>query len=164
MTMADNAPVAEKKPREITGKHVLAIVVSAFSLIIGVNIFMAYSAIRTFPGLEVKNSYVASQTFDVEKAAQSALGWEVTATSEGSVFRVDVVDQSGAVVEVERIAGTLGRPTSVVDDQTPQFTFDGIGYVAEVGDLAGGNWNFRMVAAAQDGTEFKQRVVFYVKK
>ena len=60
---------------EITGKHVLAITVSAFAVIIGVNVVMAWKAISTFPGLEVKNSYVASQTFDADRAAQQALGW-----------------------------------------------------------------------------------------
>jgi nitrogen fixation protein FixH len=33
-----------------------------------VNLLMAYQAISTFPGLEVKNSYVASQKFDERNA------------------------------------------------------------------------------------------------
>lgn len=73
----------DKKEFELTGKHVLAITVSAFALIIGVNVFMAYSAIQTFPGLETDNSYVASQQFDRLKAAQLGLGWEVAAKIEG---------------------------------------------------------------------------------
>ena len=53
--------------------------VAAFGVIIGVNLVLALSAVRTFPGLEVKNSYVASQTFDERRAAQEALGWTVSA-------------------------------------------------------------------------------------
>ena len=48
---------------ELTGKHVLAITVSAFAVIIGVNVLLAVKAVSTFPGLEVDNSYVASQGF-----------------------------------------------------------------------------------------------------
>lgn len=151
------------KPREITGKHVLIITVSAFAVIIGVNVFMAFSAVSTFPGLEVKNSYVASQTFDVEKEAQLALGWDIGTKVEGEKLVVSITDKSGNPVEVSSIGGTLGRPTSVVDDQRPDFVFEGGSYVANVGELGNGNWNFRMTATAIDGTQFKQRVVFYVK-
>ena len=52
----------------ITGPKFFAIFASFFVVIIAVNLVMAFSAIRTFPGLEVKNSYVASQEFDRERA------------------------------------------------------------------------------------------------
>ena len=61
--------------RELTGRHVLVITVSAFAVIIGVNLTLAYQAVATFPGLEVQNSYVAGQGFNDRKAAQEALGW-----------------------------------------------------------------------------------------
>ena len=59
--------------RELTGKHVLVITVGFFGVIIAVNLLMAYKAISTFPGLEVSNSYVASQKFNsyIEKAEQA---------------------------------------------------------------------------------------------
>jgi len=60
--------------RKLTGRHVLLIFVAAFGVIISVNLVLAYSAVNTFPGLEVRNSYVASQTFNDRKAAQEALG------------------------------------------------------------------------------------------
>ncbi|MBU2868163.1 FixH family protein [Pacificibacter marinus] len=150
--------------REITGKHVLIGTVSAFSVIIGVNLFMAYSAIRTFPGLEVKNSYVASQTFDVDKASQEALGWTIDATDKDEKLYVTITGADGLPVQVASIAGTLGRATNTSQDQTPQFTFNGTSYVADTGPLATGNWNYRMVATALDGTPFKQRVVIHVKR
>ena len=65
--MTDNDQVTKK---ELTGRKVFAIMATGFSVIIGVNITMAYSAISTFPGLVVKNSYVASQNFDRELSAQ----------------------------------------------------------------------------------------------
>ncbi|WP_417243971.1 FixH family protein [Celeribacter sp.] len=160
--MADKT-TGEKKEFEITGKHVLIGMVGAFSLIIGVNVFMAVSAVRTFPGLEVKNSYVASQHFDDDKAEQLSLGWTIETAAKDAFFRVAITDEAGNPVEVETISGTIGRPTSVVDDQTPEFVFDGTAYVAETGKLEEGNWNYRMVATAKNGAHFKQRIVFYVK-
>ena len=50
--------------RKFTGKHALAVFVGAFGVIIAVNLVLAYNAVKTFPGLEVKNSYVASQEFN----------------------------------------------------------------------------------------------------
>jgi len=40
--------------RQFTGKHALAVFVAAFGVIIAVNLVLAYSAVKTFPGLEVK--------------------------------------------------------------------------------------------------------------
>ena len=56
---------------------------------------------------------------------------------------------------------TLGRATHVKADSRPAFEFDGTAYVAHA-DLAPGNWNIRMTARADDGTEFSQRVVLRV--
>ncbi|MCW1949884.1 MAG: FixH family protein, partial [Octadecabacter sp.] len=54
---------------EIKGWHVLAGFGAAFGIIIAVNLTLAYKAVQTFPGLEVKNSYVAGQVFDENRIA-----------------------------------------------------------------------------------------------
>jgi nitrogen fixation protein FixH len=144
--------------RQLTGRHVFLIFAGAFGMIIAVNLVLAYSAVSTFPGLEVKNSYVASQEFNERKAAQETLGWEVRATHGGGVLRLTITDAEGQPVRVASLDATVGRATHVADDQRPEFHFDGRGYVAPV-TLAPGNWNVRMVAEASDGTAFQQRVV-----
>ena len=144
--------------REITGRHVLIGFVAAFGVIIGVNVLLAVSAVRTFPGLEVKNGYVASQTFDDRRAAQEALGWSVEARHEAGMLRLAITDARGQPVRVARLDATVGRATHVADDVTPQFRFDGAAYVAPV-VLGGGNWNIRMTAIAGDGTAFEQRII-----
>jgi nitrogen fixation protein FixH len=149
--------------RQITGRHVLIGFVAAFGLIITVNLVLAYNAVKTFPGLEVKNSYVASQEFNKRKAAQEALGWTVRADHADGVLSLSITDRTGAPVEVKELNAILGRATQVRDDQTPDFQFDGTAYVAPVA-LALGNWNIRMVAYAQDGTKFEQRVILHVKR
>ena len=49
---------------EIKGWHVFATFAAAFGIIISVNLTLAFKAVATFPGLEVRNSYIASQSFD----------------------------------------------------------------------------------------------------
>ncbi|MBZ8117345.1 FixH family protein [Roseovarius sp. LXJ103] len=148
--------------RKLTGRHVLMIFVGAFSIIITVNLALAFNAVRTFPGLEVKNSYVASQQFDERRDAQEALGWTVRAGHEGGALRLSIVGEDGAPVEVAELDAVLGRATHVQDDVRPDFRFDGTAYVAPM-ELRPGNWNIRMTAVAEDGTAFEQRVVLHVR-
>jgi nitrogen fixation protein FixH len=148
--------------REFTGRHAAMVFVGAFAVIIGVNIALAVSAVRTFPGLEVKNSYVASQEFDLRRDAQLALGWSVRADARDGQVILSITDADGAPVEVSDLHAILGRATQIKDDVEPEFVFDGTAYVAPV-TLAGGNWNIRMTARAEDGTEFRQRVILHVR-
>lgn len=148
--------------KPITGRKVFAVTASAFAVIIGVNLFMAYSAVSTFPGLEVDNTYVASQSFDKERNAQIALGWDVSARIEAGVLTLSILDGQGLPAPVQTLQATVGRATQERDDVTPVFTREGGNYRAPV-DLAPGNWNLRMVATAPDGTGFRQRIVLYVK-
>ncbi|MCC1491691.1 FixH family protein [Cognatishimia sp. F0-27] len=146
----------------LTGWHALAIFGGAFAVIISVNLALAYNAVKTFPGLEVKNSYVASQTFEDRRIAQESLGWTVDARHSGGLLILEIRDAEGRAVQAGTLDAVLGRPTHVKDDRAPDFDFDGRAYVARE-SLAPGNWNIRMKATALDGTPFEQRVVFHVK-
>ncbi len=143
--------------KELTGRHVLMICVAAFGIIIGVNLTLAVNAVRTFPGLEVKNSYVASQSFDRDRAAQEALGWSATAAVEDGIFKLRIRDGYGNAVEPAVVKVVIGRATEAADDQSPELAFDGDAMAAPV-DLAPGRWTLRIVAEAHDGTEFRQRL------
>ena len=147
-----------KRERQITGRHVFFGFVGAFGIIIAVNVALAVSAVKTFPGLETKNSYIASQSFDERRAAQEALGWTVEATHASGLLELKITDADGQPVEVASLNATVGRATHVKDDVKPEFRFDGEAYFATV-PLGPGNWNIRMLAEAENGTVFEQRVV-----
>lgn len=147
---------------EIKGWHVFAGFFVAFSIIISVNMTLAFNAVRTFPGLEVKNSYVASQAFEADRSAQDALGWEVSATVTDDVLSLEIL-QDGRAIAPEILEATFGRATTVAHDQTPVFSFDGNRLLANV-DAGQGNWNLRLKARAEDGTLFRQRVIVKVAK
>lgn len=142
---------------EIKGWHVLTWFVLGFGIIISVNITLAVQAVRTFPGLEVKNSYVASQSFDADRAAQEALGWEVSASVVNNRLRLVILEDGQAIAPTIESA-VFGRATNVSQDQEPEFTFDGSALIADV-EAGKGNWNLRLKARADDGTLFQQRVI-----
>jgi len=142
---------------EIKGWHVLAMFVTGFGVIIAVNLTLAFNAVRSFPGLEVKNSYVASQSFDRDRSAQEALEWTVDAWLDGDHLKLSFI-QDGAPIAPLIESATFGRATSVAQDQPPAFTFDGTTYVAPV-NAREGNWNLRIKARADDGTAFVQRII-----
>ena len=143
--------------RELTGRKVFAITAGAFGIIIAVNGVMAWAAVRTFPGLEVNNSYVASQGFNARLAEQRALGWTTHATLTGGELALTITDPAGQPVRVQAITATLNRPTTVHDEQVLSLAFDGARYVAPV-TVASGRWNLEFTATAQDGSVFEQNI------
>lgn len=148
--------------KEITGKKVLAFAVGAFGIIIGVNLVMAWQAVSTFPGLEVPNSYVASQSFDKERAAQEALGWTVEPSYENGVLSLVVRDKAGLPAPVAELKALVGRTTHVRADAEPKFTQAGGLFTAPV-TLEPGAWLIHLDAKAADGTEFRQRIDLFIE-
>jgi nitrogen fixation protein FixH len=142
--------------REFTGWHMLGLMVGGFGIIIAVNLTLAWNAIATFPGLETRNSYVISQSFQADRAAQNALQWDVSAAIEEGTLTVVVLDADGAPVQAEVTRATFGRATHTGQDSTPQFTWTGTAWAAPV--VAGdGYWNLRLEMVAPDGTKFRRR-------
>lgn len=144
--------------RELTGRDVLIGFVLAFGVIIAVNLTLAWKAVSTFPGLEVKNSYVASQTFDAERAAQERLGWTADTRLDGGVVRVVFTGHDGHAVDVEHVEALLGRTTIRTDDQTLVFIRTGVSTFEAPVEVAKGQWMMQLRAIAADGTPWRSRV------
>ncbi len=153
--------MAEKQQFRIKGWHVFAGFAVAFGVIITVNVVMATKAITTFPGLEVRNGYIASQSFDDRRAAQQALGWAVAVEAEKGMLRLVITDDAGRAVQVGKIDATVGRPTEAKNDITPEFVFDGKSYSAPAA-LGAGKWILRLKTQSLDGVPFEQRLDVHV--
>jgi len=103
--------------RTFTGRHMLAITVSFFAVVIAVNLVMARFAIETFGGTVVDNSYVASQDFNRwlgEAKAQRALGWKLTAERAGYYAIVHLDGAPGAQIKATAIHPLGRRPDKVL--------------------------------------------------
>lgn len=147
----------------LTGRKVFIIAVAFFGVIIGVNLALAFLAVGTFPGLDTHNSYVESQTFDVDRAAQQALGWTVEVEVDYGMLVLAFKDRDGLPVEVATLDTIVGRPTHVRDDIRPELAYhDGV-YTAPV-DLGAGHWDIHIAATAADGTKFRQRIPLHIVK
>ncbi len=147
--------------KPLTGRKVLGIAVAFFGVIFAVNFFMASQAIGTFPGVVTNDSYARSQTFNVDRAAQEALGWSVAASLRDGELHLAVTDENGAPADVAEIDATLGHATHPRDDVSPDLRRSGTGYVAPV-DIAPGNWRVDLRARAADGTAFRRQVALDV--
>lgn len=150
-------------PKEFTGRKMLMVMISFFAVIIAVNVFMAYSAVSTFPGLEVENSYVASQQFDERAAAQRALGWEAALAYENEELVLQLLDADGLAAIPATISAVLGRPTFAGEDIKIDFRLIGNEYRAEH-TLDAGPWRLFLDAIAQDGTIYKKRLHLVVSQ
>ncbi len=143
--------------RTLTGWHVLAIFAGCFGIIIAVNLTLAFQAVNTFPGLVTKNSYIASQSFDADRAAQDALGWELETSLQGGELRLKITDTAGQPVRPIVHKATLGRATHVADDMSPDLRWIDDALVAPA-PVAKGYWTLWLELEAPDGTPFRRRI------
>ncbi len=146
--------------KKLGAGRMLAVFVSLFGIIIAVNVVMAVQAIRTFPGLEVANSYVASQEFDRNREAQLALGWTAEPSYDGQSLMLKIADAQGLPAPVRAMRVTVSRPTQKRDDVMPEMRYSGGLWMTEL-DLAPGAWVVHLEADAPDGTVFRQRLAHF---
>lgn len=137
--------------REFTGRHMLAIILAFFGVIIAVNVTMAMVARKSWSGLVVANTYVASQQFNgqAEQARrQAALGWTSTLTVDDGVVRYAITDRGGHAVSLSAVAVTFRRPVGTVDDRTLALAPAAGDAMEAAADLADGVWIVDLTADA----------------
>lgn len=134
--------MTSRKP--FTGRHMTAILVAFFGVVVSVNMLMATLATRTFGGVVVENSYVASQHYNRWLAAarrQDALGWSIR-PSLGADRRVDVV-LSAAGAE---LTGFARHPLGRAPDMALTFARTANGHLRSKQALPQGRWSIHLLA------------------
>ncbi|PBB16833.1 FixH family protein [Mesorhizobium sp. WSM4313] len=112
--------VETRKPREFTGKHMLISILAFFAVVIGVNLTMATLAQKSWTGLVVENTYVASQQFNEEARngrAQAALGWTGTLNVASGEVRYSLVDSQGKPVPLRGVKMLFRHPAYEAEDE-----------------------------------------------
>lgn len=110
-----------QKPREFTGWHMLIVIVSFFAVVIGVNVTMATLARKSWTGLVVENTYVASQQFNEEARkgrAQAALGWTGKLAIASGEVRYSLVDAHGKALPLRGVRIVFRHPAYEAEDET----------------------------------------------
>ena len=143
------------------GRHVLLMLVGAFGVIVAANLALAIAAVRSFPGMDIRNSYVASQQFERKRQLQEQLGWTSSADYDSGRLQIVITAADGLPAQPERFAARLGRPTHNRDDLWPEFHFNGMHHAAAV-ELDPGYWNIDIDASSADGQPFQQMLKLWV--
>lgn len=136
-----------KSRKPFTGYHMAAILISFFTVVIGVNIYMAKVAIGTFGGTVVDNSYVASQQYNdwlAEADRQARLGWSVSAKRQpGGRIAVDVID-NGAIGQGFAVSARAVHPLGRAPEQRIEFDAQGDGSWLSRAQLPTGRWTLHV--------------------
>lgn len=135
-----------------TGRHMAAILVTGFGVVIAVNFLMAHYAVSTFGGEVVENSYVASQDFNRwldEAAKEKALGWkaQVSRRADGRI----ALTLAGAPPQA-RVSGNAWHPLGRVDDVPLTFVANGNGGYTSREAVPAGRWTLRLAIRADAHT------------
>lgn len=155
------------KPREFTGRHMLAITVAFFAVVVGVNLTLAYFANSTWSGLIVKNGYVASQAFnkDQQRArAQEAEGWKATLQRNDDGLRVSFTARDGSPLSYLEVTGILRRPATENLDLMLAFAETAPGLYTASAAPGFGVWDLEIGAKDKAGSPFRKTWRFVVKE
>lgn len=130
-----------------TGKHIAIIIVAFFAVVIGVNLVMARAAIRTFGGVVVDNSYVASQHYNRwldEAKRQKALGW--TAKSSRLADGRVAITMAGVPGSGLTLSALARHPLGQLPDQALTFQRQADGSFVSNQPLPVERWKLRIEA------------------
>ncbi len=145
---------------------VLLLVVSFFTVIIGVNVTMAVLANRNWTGLVVKSAYVEGQAFNQKQAearAQAARKWHSALSFDQGLLRFQVFDDQGQALAFEQARVQLGRPAFEQQDFELVLSQDASGALAAEQPLAPGLWALTIEALDLQGQIYKRQAQLFVR-
>jgi nitrogen fixation protein FixH len=128
---------------EFTGRRMAAIMIAFFAVVISVNMLLAVMANRSWTGLVVANSYVASQHFEEVTAKlerSAAMDVHPTLFYEDGQVRLALHAASGAAVPVRNVLLKIGRPSHEGEDRSLAMTCSGSGTCVADVVLKSGLW------------------------
>ena len=147
----DQNPTSVDKPK-FTGRHMLCVIVAFFTVIFIANFTMVFFASKSWTGLVVKNSYVASQNFNKDIAAQEKFkrdGWQSNMQVEKGVFSFRLT-RAGQGIDGCQVVGDLQRPVSEHQDYKLVFNSQSPGTYQARRSLESGRWNLLLKAQCPD--------------
>jgi len=130
-----------------TGRHMLAIMIGFFGVVISVNMVMASDAIRTFGGLVVDNSYVATTHYNrwlAEGRQQEREGWQAAPTADSTGTISLRLSRAGRPVEGAMVSIVANHPVGLVAQRSVRLRSIGGGIYRSVDRLPHGRWLVRI--------------------
>ncbi|MEM6972425.1 MAG: FixH family protein [Pseudomonadota bacterium] len=149
LTLPRFAATAEGPAPRFTGRKFALCMGGAFLTIVCANTALIVAAAGSFPGLVVKNSYVASQDFEARRSALAASGLSLAPDWSEGRLSLAVSDTKGQPVPGMHVTATIGRPTFHDDDRLVILMPEAGGYGAALG-LEPGRWQANIVVSPAD--------------
>jgi nitrogen fixation protein FixH len=161
----------QKKPRELTGRAVLAWLVAFFGVVFVVNGIMVRAATSTFGGVETSSSYKAGQMFEQEVARagrQDARHWQIAGTlarDKGGEAVLDLTarDETGAPLTGLSAKARLAHPADERLDRDIALARIGAGEFKGAADAQAGQWELIVDLYKGDDRVFRSRSKIVLK-
>lgn len=139
---------------KLKGWHVLLIMLSFFGVMFAVNGVFLYHAITSFPGEDVKKSYVQGLNYNdtlAQRAAQAELGWTAEAGWQDDQLIFRLRDDADVAISNMAVIGEVRRQATRSEDHAILFNPVGDGeYVVTDANLGPGIWVVRIRVYDQD--------------
>jgi nitrogen fixation protein FixH len=142
-----------------TGWHMLAILVAFFGVVISVNVLMAYYANSSWSGILSKNTYVASQDFNIKAAearAWEAQGFKGDFKVDGGRLEYRLQGPAGEIARLASVTAIFHRPVGDKQDFAMQLAKAGEGLFEAEHQLKPGQWIVDLAAVDNGKTIFHQ--------
>jgi len=142
------------QPKPFTGRHMLFAMLAFFGVIVVVNLTLAVFASKSWTGLVVKNSYVASQAFnrELEQAkVQAARGWVGSIAYRPGTVVLTLADKAGQPVLLDTAIAKIGRPAFEQADRQVAMVHQGKGIYHAADVLAPGVWQVSVRGTGSQG-------------
>lgn len=150
--------------KELKGWHVFLMMLVFFGIMFTANGIFLYHAITSFPGEDVKKSYVQgldyNRTLEARKT-QHELGWSAFAGFEDGVLIFHLTDAEGEPVYAHDVEADIRHAATINQDRTAILSQSSSGeYAAYIENLSAGQWTVRFrVRSKRDG-----QIVFRAQK
>jgi nitrogen fixation protein FixH len=149
---------AVAKPWRVTGWHVLAGVTAFFVLVVGLDIWFATLAYRSFPGEDSKNPYEAGIAYNrtlARRAAEARLGWMVSDVKLADGVALRPVDSHGDPLTGLTVSATLVRPATEADKRLISLKETSPGLYEARGLNLAGAWDMTATLTDGQGRQFE---------
>ena len=155
--------LVSKRPRRFTGWHMAAVMFLFFGTIFTANGLMAWNASRSWSGLVVKNSYIASQQFngkvaEAERFAASGIAGSLQATS--GELRYVLARDGKPLSAADRVLASFKRPVEEHEDFEIELDRTADGAFVASRSLKEGQWIADLRVMSGEEMIYRQAVRF----
>jgi len=132
-----------KAEKELTGRHVLMMLLTFFGVMLAVNIYFTFAAVTSFRGEDVPRSYRQGLEYNKTLAArtlQNEMGWTARINKNESHIILAFQDIEGQPINNLNIEAKLRHPVDTARDIPLVFQQDGKGRYAARATPLQGKW------------------------